>query len=183
MNIVNDDDGNESRVFKIEITSTTPAVNFGLGGNEATFKKTVVIVNDDCPTKYSFWFGAISVEDAGFATTQGVGSATPAGTCDILRVNNDLPAIGSATNTIYDIILVPDFEGASTGTATVETTISRTAAQTHPTLGVLDAVYTATGFYDEDTKQIILDYTVGARNANGNIVGSFYSGTNIITKP
>lgn len=184
LNVVNDDEFNESKVFSIELRTNDANVAAGLSGNLATFKKTVVIVNDDCPTRYNLWFGALSIEDVGYGSTPGSGSATPSGTCDVLRVVNDLPAIGGATaNLNYDIRLIPFSEGDTQGEAIVDRVLARAAAQTHATLGVLDAVYEANGFYDETTREITLEYTVLARNSAGTIVGTFYTGTNIVRVP
>ncbi|NBL64403.1 hypothetical protein GV828_04200 [Flavobacterium sp. NST-5] len=183
LNVIDDEVFNESKIFSVELNSSNPAVMAGLSGNAATFQKTVVIVNDDCPTNYDLWFGALSVEDVGYGSTPGSGGATPAGTCDILRVNNDLPGIGGATAAIYDVRLIPFSDGDTQGEAIVDRTLARAAAQTHATLGVLDAVYEASGFYDETTREITLEYTLLARNSQGTIVGSFYTGTNIIRVP
>ena len=180
--LVDDDAFNESRIFNIELSLTSATIQKGLLGNTATFSKTIVIVNDDCPTNYNVWFGALTVEDVGFDTTPGTGSATPNGTCDLLRVLNDMPAIGGNTTGVYDIALVPFVEGGTSGTATVEETVARTGIA-NAANGPLDAIYSATGFYDEASKTITLNYTLAARNGAGAIIGNFYTGTNVIVKP
>ena len=176
---IDDESFNESRAFNISMTTDFPGVVVGLSGNTSTLQKTIVLVNDDCPTNYSIWFGALSIEDVGFGSTPGTGSANSTGTCDILRVNNDLPAIGSATNTIYEVILTPDFDGSTSGSAEVKKTVARTGIANEQ-FGPLSAVYSSTGFYDEITKEITLEYTVEAVDAAGTTVGQFYTGTNVI---
>lgn len=179
--LIDDEESNESRSFNINLTSANPNIIVGLAGNDATFEKRVVIVNDDCPTNYNIWFGPLSVEDVGFGTSPGTGSATPNGTCDLLRVINDLPGIGGNTTSTYDIVLVPFIEGGTSGIATVEATVARTGIA-NATFGDLEAIYSASGVYDETTQTINLNYQLDARDGTGEIVGSFYTGTNVIIK-
>ncbi len=182
LNLIDDEDFNESRTFEIGLSTNVPNLRIGLDGATGTFEKTVLIVNDDCPTNFNIWFGSILVEDVGFGNTPGVGSANASGTCDVLVVDNNMPGIGSATNTIYEVVLVPDFDGATTGTATVANTTARTGIA-NAQFGPLSAVYEASGFYDEDSATITLEYVLKAVNAGGSTVGNFYTGTNVITKP
>lgn len=181
LQVIDDDDFNEGRGFDIELSLSVPNLVKGLAGNSATFAKSVLIVNDDCPTNYNIWFGALSVEDVGFGPTPGTGSATPNGTCDLLRVTNNLPGIGASTNNVYDVVLVPFVEGGTSGTASVEETVARTGIA-NATFGPLDAVYSATGAYNEATQTITLNYQLDARDGTGAIVGQFWTGTNVIVK-
>lgn len=182
VNIVDDEDLNESRTFEIGLTANVAGIRVGLDGSIGTSEKTVLIVNDDCPTNYNIWFGAILVEDVGFGDTPGVGSANASGTCDILVVDNNMSGFTAVTNTIHEVVLVPDFDGATTGTAAVADTTVRTNIA-NAQFGPLSAVYEASGFYDEDSATITLEYVLKAVNAGGSTVGNFYTGTNVITKP
>ncbi len=179
ISLVDDDDFNELRTFTIALTgASVSSLSVGIA-DLGSKSKTVSIANDDCPTKFTLFFGAISVEDVGYGSTPGTGSSTPAGACDILRVVNDLPGIGGANdNKVYDVILTPDYDGASTGTAEVLPTLVRPNAS-----GSYNAVYSATGTYNEETKTITLYYSLDAVTASGTVGGNFWDGTNVITKP
>jgi hypothetical protein len=177
--VVNDEEINESREFEIVLSSNNPAVQLGLSSSVGSTAKTIVLANDDCTTNFRVFIGSVSVEDFGFETTPGVTFFNPRRDCNIVRIDNNLPALGGATNTIFDIELIPDFEEATTGTAVVARTLVRARANA---AGNLDAFYQASGFYDEDTKTITLDYEVVAvDNVTGNSPGNFYDGQNIIT--
>ncbi|WP_298148283.1 Calx-beta domain-containing protein [Flavobacterium sp.] len=178
LNVVDDVDFNEARRFKATLATTAPNVSVGFEAALGTFEKTFLIANDDCPTNFDLWFGPVDVEDVGFGSTPGVGGLNANGDCDTIRIENNLPGVPSPTNEVYEIVLVPDFPGATTGTATVAATVSRVNAS-----GALDAVYEASGTYDEATKTITLDYVLAAVNDAGATVGNFYTGTNVITVP
>ena len=146
-----------------------------------TENNTIVYGNEisfvTCPTQYAYWFGYLYIEDVGYGSTVGTGSANSSGDCDKLIVNNNLPGIGSATNTIYELVLTPTNPSGSQGTVVVNETPSRTGLQN----GTVTAVYTATGTYDTATGEIILDFSLDAKNnATGAILGNYYTGTNII---
>src|SRR5690606_40120597 len=63
INLVDDNEGNDSRTFDLKLTgSSVSGVVFGLGGEEGSFFKTVTIANDDCPTKFNFWAGPLTID-------------------------------------------------------------------------------------------------------------------------
>jgi hypothetical protein len=141
LNIINDGSFNESRKFNIELSTSATNLTLGLTGDLGSFEKEVTIVNDDCPTQYAYWFGPLSVEDVGYGSTPGSGSANINGDCDKLVVNNNLPGVGGATNTIYELVLTPTNPSGSQGTVVVNETPSRTGLSG----GTVTAVYTASG--------------------------------------
>jgi hypothetical protein len=180
LNVVNDDSFNESRKFSISLSTSATNLTVGLSGDQGSFDKDVVIVNDDCPTEFSYWFGSLSIEDVGYGSTPGTGSANINGDCDKLVVDNNLPGISSETNTVYELIFTPTNPSGSEGTVVVNETPSRTGLEG----GTVTAVYTASGTYDTATGEIILDYSLDAKNNDtGAILGNYYSGTNIIRLP
>ena len=176
LNLVDDVVFNASRTFKLTILSNSANFKIGLGVLADSSIKKVIIVNNDCPTRSDLWFGSLNVEDVGYGSTRGTGSANATGTCDVLRVDNDLPGYGGQT--IYDINLVPSAPNSLTGRATILPTISR-ANLTATT----NAVLVGTGTYNQTTKTITIDYILQERRiADNSIVRLIYSGTNIITK-
>lgn len=186
LNVVDNTENNEAKSFTLAISSTSaPNINLGLGGDIGTYEKVVNIVNDDCPSKYTLWVGALSIEDVGYDTTPGAGAVTPAGTCDVLRVTNpgyglaDFPGFpGTGAPGYFDFVFTPDFDGATTGTVEV----SPTPLATNGSVPYY-ATYEGTGVYDEDTATITIDYSVKAHTASysGPVAGTYYTGTNIIT--
>jgi hypothetical protein len=177
LNVVNDGSFNESRKFNVALSTSAANLTLGLTGDVGSFDKDIIIVNDDCPTQYAYWFGALSIEDVGYGSTPGSGAANINGDCDKLIVNNNLPGVPAQTNTIYELVLTPSNPSGSQGTVVVNETVSRTGLSG----GTITAVYTASGTYDTATGEIILDYSLDAKNnASGAIVGNYYTGTNII---
>jgi hypothetical protein len=181
---VNDDLNTPSTVIKVSILSVNPGIIIGLS-EVGSYEKTITLVNDDCPTQYGYWFGSLSIEDVGYETTPGSGSANSNGACDKLIVTNDLPAIGDGgvpanLNTIYELIFTPTNASGSQGFVVVNETPSRTGLQN----GTVTAVYSATGTYDTATGEISLDYSLDAKsNATGAILGNYYTGVNVIRLP
>lgn len=184
LNLVDDSDFNESRRFNIKLQSTSSLV-VGLAGASGSSEKTVVIVNDDCPSQYAFWFGLLSVEDVGFGSTPGVGSANLNGDCDVLLVDNNLPGEAAPVNTKFELIFTPDPADPLGSFGTVEVVDTTVRQRTFTVGGVAtlcDVKYRATGFYDTATGEIFLDYNFRAFNAaTGNLVGTYYDGQNVIT--
>ncbi|WP_396140384.1 hypothetical protein [Flavobacterium sp.] len=178
---VNDDLNTPSTVIKVSISSVNPGIIIGLS-EVGSYEKTITLVNDDCPTQYGYWFGSLSIEDVGYGSTPGSGSANINGDCDKLIVDNNLPGIGSATNTIYELIFTPTNPSGSQGTVVVNETPSRTGLSAS---GVaVTAVYSAFGTYDTSTGEIIIDYSLDAKSdATGAILGTYYTGTNVIRLP
>jgi len=174
------------RVFGSTITEDGKIVRFNLDSptlSPAVFRDTyTLILKEECSTNFDLWFGNLNIEDVGYGVTPGTGSGTPTGTCNTVVVNNNLPGMPASTNNRYEIVLEPSSPGATSGTATVEETVSRTGltAGGQP----VNAVYIGSGTYNEETKTITLQYQVLAKStANGQIVGTYWTGTNIIVKP
>lgn len=152
--IIDDEDFNLSRTLSVSIESTSiPGFVIGLSGQEATSTKIVSIANDDCPTKYYNWFGNLSITDVGYPAVGGTGSANAAGDCDVLVVVGDIAGGGIVSTTNF--FLTPDSEGATFGTVDVPRQVYCTNCS-----GGMDAFYTASGTYDEETNVILVDYTL-----------------------
>lgn len=176
----------EIRVFGAPITEEGKIVRFKLQSETlptAIFRDTyTLILKEECSTNFTLWFGNLNIEDVGYGITPGSGAGTPTGACNTVVINNNLPGMPAPTNTRFEVILEPSSPGATSGTATVEETVSRTglAVSGQP----VNAVYVATGTYDETTKTITLNYQVLAKStANGQILGMYWDGTNVIVKP
>lgn len=174
------------RVFGAPITEEGKVVRFRLQSEtlpSAVFRDTyTLILKEQCSTNFTLWFGNLNIEDVGFGTTSGNGSGTAQGTCNTIVVNNNLPGMPSPTNTRFNVVLEPSSPGSTTGTASVAETVSRTglAVSGQP----VNAVYVATGTYNEETRTIILNYQVLAKStANGQILGMYWDGTNVIVRP
>lgn len=186
LTLVNDDEFNESRRFTVKLDSPA-SVTVGLSGATGSFEKTVVIVNDDCPSQYAYWFGSILVEDIGYDTTAGIGSANVNGDCDVLLVDNNLPADASPVNTKFELVFTPDPSDPAGSFGTVEVSDTFVRQRTFNVSGVstvCDVKYRATGFYDVASGEIYLEYNYRAfRASDGALVGTYYNGGNLITLP
>ncbi len=167
---VDNDIFNAAKTLILEITAVS-ASGLNIGNiDEYSYKRTIVISNDDCPTKSDLWWGDLSVEDVGFGSTPGSGSANSSGDCDVLLITNDLPG-ASAGSGPFELYFTPYSLGATAGTIDVP-------AQTYCTAcsAGLDALYSATGTYDEVTQTIILFYSLDRSDG-----ANFWTGTNVIT--
>lgn len=186
LSLIDDDEFNESRRFTVKL-DTQASVTVGLSGATGSFEKTVVIVNDDCPTQFAHWFGMILVEDIGYDTTYGTGSANDNGDCDVLLVDNNLPADASPVNTKFELVFTPDPGDPSGSFGTVVVADTYVRQRTFNISGVstvCDVKYRATGFYDVASGEIYLEYDYRAfRASDGVLVGNYYSGGNLITLP
>ncbi|SDS68589.1 Calx-beta domain-containing protein [Winogradskyella sediminis] len=165
---INDDVFNTPRAFSIEIVSVSSSqVNIG-NENVDSYIKTVNIVNDDCPTQYSLWFGDLTVQDPGYPNIPATGDTT--GDCDILLIDGDLSGFG-AYSAPFELYFEPSFEGATNGTVNLPAQVYCTACSEG-----LDAVLTGSGTYDETTETIVLFWSLDRTDG-----ASFGSGTHIIT--
>lgn len=161
---------NESKTLVLEISAVS-ASDLDIGNaDEHSYKRTVVISNDDCPTQSNIWWGNISVEDVGFGSTPGTGSGNSAGDCDVLLVTNDLPGAGVSSGP-FALYFTPDFLGATSGTVDVPAQIYCTACSAG-----LNALYSASGTYDEVTQEIVLFYSLDRTDG-----ANFWTGINVIT--
>lgn len=179
--IVDDELNNTTRNFMVEIASVSnPSVNIGIV-DEGSYSKTFSIVNDDCPTQFTYWVGDIVIEDVGYGSFGGSSSVNENGDCDILVVNGNLPQAGSPDNTLYEVQFIPTNGEGTEGIVIVESTLVREQADTN---GLYDGYYEGSGTFDVSTGEIIIDYEYLAfSRSTGELVGTFYSGTNIITLP
>lgn len=179
--IVDDELSNPIRNFTVEIVSVSnPSVNIGIL-DEGSYSKTFSIVNDDCPTQFTYWVGDIVIEDVGYGSFGGSSSVNENGDCDILVVNGNLPQAGSPDNTLYEVQFIPTNGEGTEGIVIVESTLVREQADTD---GLYDGYYEGSGTFDVSTGEIIIDYEYLAfSRSTGELVGTFYTGTNIITLP
>lgn len=147
------------------------------GGNASLVEISILT----CPTNYGLWFGNLNAEDVGYGSVGAVGSTVPSLECDILLVDGDLPNSGQTpSNTKFELVFTPAFDGATNGTVEVEPT--KYINSLNFTTGAYAVYYQATGIYDEGTETITLNYTVTANNiSTGAVVGTWYTGANIIT--
>lgn len=167
---VDNDVFNEAKTLILEI-STVSASGLAVGNaDEHSYKRTIVLSNDDCPSQSNIWWGNLDVEDVGFGSTPGTGSGNSAGDCDVLLVTNDLPGAGAGSGP-FELYFTPDFLGATSGTVDVPAQIYCVACS-----GGLDALYSATGTYDEVTQQIVLFYSLDRTDG-----ANFWTGINVIT--
>lgn len=179
--IMDDELSNPIRNFTVEIASVSnPSVNIGIL-DEGSYSKSFSIVNDDCPTQFTYWVGDIIVEDVGFGSFQASSSVNETGDCDLLIVDGNVAGFGSPDNTIYEIQFIPTNTEGTEGITIVESTLVKYQADTN---SIADAYYEASGTFDTETGEIVLDYELPAfHTSTGEYLGSFGSGTTIITIP
>lgn len=179
--IVDDELSNPIRNFTVEIVSVSnPSVNIGIL-DEGSYSKSFSIVNDDCPTQFTYWVGDIIVEDVGYGSFQASSSVNETGDCDLLIVDGNVAGFGNPDNTIYEIQFIPTNTEGTEGITIVESTLVKYQADTN---SIADAYYEASGTFDTETGEIVLDYELPAfHTSTGEYLGSFGSGTTIITIP
>lgn len=166
---VDNDVFNEAKTFTVEITDVSSA-GLQVGNfDEQSYFRTVVISNDDCPTESNLWWGNLVVQDVGGATFGGTGSANDSGDCDVLIITADLPDAGIGP-VPFEATFTPNSPGATSGTVEIPSQIYCTNCSEG-----FDALYSATGTYDEASETIILFYSLDRSDG-----ASFFSGTNII---
>ncbi len=180
--IVDDTNLNATRSFNLDIASVSDTT-YGVGiSDEGSYSKTISIINNDCPTKFTYWVGNLSVEDVGYGSTPGTGAANSSGDCDILVVNNDLPgvagnAVAGSLNTLYNVFFTPTNADGSEGTVVVTSTLSAKVVSGGVTY---DAKYSGTGTYSAVTGEVVINYALRAYRADGSLAGTFWSGTNVL---
>jgi len=176
--ITDDDEFNTTRKFEVSILSVS-AGGYQIGiADEGSYYKEISIVNNDCPTQFSYWLGAVDVEDVGYGSTPGTASANANGDCDILVVNNNLPGASAPQNTIYNIVFTPTNAEGTEGTVSVAPTLVRTQVSGGVTY---DAKYAGSGTYSTITGEVVINYQYRAYSqTTGNYVGNFWTGTNVI---
>lgn len=187
LTIIPVDDALNTESTKLSATISSVSNNLKIGlREEGSYTKNIVIVNDDCPTKFNLWFGAISCEDVGYGATPGVGSSNANGDCDILKVDNDLPgAGGTAITNNFEFTLVPDSPGATTGRVLSQPTYM---GDRNFNIGGVSTpcemlYYNLNGTYDESTKKITIDYRMRIKAKSTGTLYNWYTGQNVISKP
>lgn len=190
LNLIDDDEFNESREFLMNIKSVSnSSFVIGMSGNQASYSQRVIITNEDfdCPTNFQYWFGDVVTEDVGYGTTPGTASANTNNDCDILVVDANLVGwTNGLTNTLHAFTLTPYFEDATSGTVTIpDTKIGEADFNFGDGNEPGEVYYTSTfGTYDEETKIIEVQYSVRVKRLSSgamyNLTG--WEGTNRIMK-
>lgn len=189
---VDDEETTPSTRLVVTMVSSNPSFQIGIR-EPGSFRKEITIVNDDCPTGFNLWFGALSVEDVGFPPPlAAVGSGNASGACDILRVTAATNLVGwtsgAIANAPHDFLFIPFFEGGTQGFVELQPTLIGRANFNFPgeAGGAGEVFYEITfGQYDEDTKIIEVSYVVRVRQVStGNMFNlTGWNGTNRIIKP
>ncbi len=192
---IDDEDISPSTRLRLKIASVSPNLKIGMS-EIGSYQKDIVLVNDDCPTSFNLWFGAVSAQDVGFGAVNAIGSGNDNGDCDIIRftppsTNFVAWSAGALSSVPHDFTLVPAFEGATFGTATLEPTVIGDNVNVNygGAIGVVSSeiLYTITsGFYNEATKVVEVNYQVRAKRKTDGGVASFgpnWAGTNRFIAP
>lgn len=169
IDVVDNDVLDDSKAIELKLTSISDnGISLGIA-NEGSTVKRGLIVNDDCTTEYSIWFGDINVNDGGtiVASTGGVNAS---GDCNILVVTGDIFGFGAEDDKETPILLTPGSEGATSGTVTIDDQLYCQACSEGLNINVK-----GTGTYNEVTRIITVDYNI-TRSDNATA-----SGTIIIT--
>ncbi len=137
-------------------------LNVGFPGPDQLRKSvTIRIVDNDCDddvAKISRWLGPLTAEDVGYGVNAVVGAASSAGLCGgVLLVSGD--ALGVGYTGVMAIEFSQDAPGSSTGIAKVK----RDVFFDNP--GLSHYEFEAEGEYDEETREITMDYLVYASGA------------------
>lgn len=139
------------RGFNITIEDVSGPVN----QSQVQSSVNILIVNDDCLPeipKISNWIGDLAVEDVGFGAVPSIGFAGPDGSCGgMLIVEGDLLNFGLESR--IRIYFTQDAPGSTTGTVTV----FRSSFFVDEAYS--DYQYKGSGVYDQDTREILIDYT------------------------
>ncbi|WP_458627635.1 Calx-beta domain-containing protein [Winogradskyella sp. PC D3.3] len=165
-----DEEFNNTRSFDIEIVSVSDSrIKIG-NANVDSYFKTINIVNDDCPSQTSLWFGNLRVQDPGYADIPATGSSTASGVCDVLLIDGDLSGY-NAYSEPFELYFEPASEGATTGSVNLPPQVYCSACSEG-----FDAILSGSGTYNEDTQTIVLFWSLDRSDG-----ASFGSGTHIIT--
>ncbi|WP_421872347.1 Calx-beta domain-containing protein [Marinoscillum sp.] len=148
----------QARTFTLTLTDASGGVRV-----TANTSVTVGILNDDCPSNTSVWYGDVSVEDVGYGSNLGTGRANDSGDCDILVVFGDY--VGASADVVWEF--TPSAPGATSGTVI--------AAKQSYDCCTANYEYEAAGTYDEATGVITADYLF---YQDGTVI---FPGTTVIT--
>jgi len=174
-----DDESDNVITFTVSLGENNANLRTGIADVGSRSKTVNIVQVSNCPTPFYEWIGDLNVEDVGEGTSSGTGALNSGFDCDVLIVDNNLPGIASPTNTSYELIFTPGPGGSESGTVEVTSTISREEIPLQSG-EVVDGVYEAFGFYDSSTGEITLNYVFSAVE-DGEVLGTFWEGTNIIT--
>lgn len=161
----------ETRKFDITLTDLSKSSL----DKQVLTSVNVEIVNDDCEAdipKISKWVGAVDVEDAGFGSVAGFASTGPGGSCGGVLVLSDADIVQVGEDSRIVIVFTQDSGNPTTGTVEV----ARDRIFTNDAYAGYQ--YEGQGTYDEDAREILIDYTL--YRPNGTV---WFTGTTIITKP
>lgn len=161
----------ETRKFDITLTDLSKSSL----DKQVLTSVNVEIVNDDCEAdipKISKWVGAVDVEDAGFGSVSGFASTGPGGSCGGVLVLSDADIVQVGEDSRIVIVFTQDSGNPTTGTVEV----ARDRIFTNDAYAGYQ--YEGQGTYDEDAREILIDYTL--YRPNGTV---WFTGTTIITKP
>lgn len=152
---INDNDIlDDSKNITLDLTSISDA-SVSLGTSDVgSYRKIGLIVNDDCTTEYSLFFGELTVTEGGSvsATTGGVNAT---GDCNILVITGDVFGFGAEADKEIPILFTPASEGATSGTVTIGSQLYCQACNSGLNLDIA-----GTGTYNEVTRVIVINYTI-----------------------
>lgn len=161
----------ETRKFDITITDLSKSSL----DKQVLTSVNVEIVNDDCDAdipKISKWVGTVDIEDAGFGSVSGFASTGPGGSCGGVLVVSDADIVQVGEDSKIVVVFTQDSGNPTTGTVEV----ARDRIFTNDEYAGYQ--YEGSGTYDEDSGEIMIDYTL--YRPNGTV---WFTGTTIITKP
>ena len=184
--IIDDSELNLSRTFDIEIASISDN-SFRVGlGQLTSYRKTVVIINDECTSTASFFTGDLNVYEDGYGSWEA--SATGTGRCNQIKYNDDIIAVGSNYDHIITFTPDPTSDG-SYGTVSSPVVLTTTSPGTVNVNNSPVRVYygiSLTGTYDSNSNELILNYRYSLYSLEmAEFVISGYNGTGTleVSKP
>lgn len=176
-----DDDILNTVIRTLDITmASTNVAGLDLGiENEGSYHKVLTIVNDDCPSKFTYWLGNLTLVDSSEGNFAGTGESNEDGDCDILVVTGNLGGESDdyINNDVFNITFTPENESGTEGSVEVPVTIvgQRTSGDVTYT-----TKYAGSGTYSTVTGLIVIDYEFQAYTAAGVLAGNFWTGTTTI---
>ncbi|MCH8533493.1 MAG: hypothetical protein LAT51_00360 [Flavobacteriaceae bacterium] len=175
----NDEEDENVISFSVSLGENTANLPVGIGDAGSRTKTVNIVQVSNCPTPFYEWVGDLNVEDVGEGTSSGTGNLNAGFDCDVLIVDNNLPGIASPSNTNYQLIFTPGPGGSESGTVEIDPTVAREDIELQSG-EVVDGVYEGFGFYDSTTGEITINYVFNAV-LDGEVLGAFWEGTNVIT--
>jgi hypothetical protein len=176
-----DDDiiGNPVRTLDVTITSVSVAsITVGLD-NEGSYHKVVSIVNDDCPTKYTYFLGSLKINDSDSGDFYGTGDSNEDGECDILVVTGNLGGETAANINNSEFIINFTSENAEGTEGSVEVPAQTVGTRVSGGTTYITK-YAGSGTYSTITGRIIINYQFQAFSG-ATQAGVFWSGVTTIS--